>query len=318
MIVADQFEPAILRSLEHRRYEDRARDFRFVSSDFFALGPLVAYFRDRPRGDAPRVVFLGDSVIYGHFLTAAEALPAAYQRLDPSVKVFNLGINGFQSGSSFLVAKATIDAIDLVYVLRHVDARAEPLLPKLIPVDEADRARFQLAVPRRADAWLSSTANHWRLYRDAYRLQAALFGTSTQEYLYRNIGALARSFIARLRAAEPGRESAGEIVTEAPASDLMPDAARLAQLRQRHPELWAFGDLFAERRKSVVLLHIPDYSDALPRGSIADFNRVFAPYGRILILHIPPALTFDGRHLTQAGAAQLARALWNARTAPKS
>lgn len=319
LIIADQFEPAILRRLEHRRYEDRARDFRFVSSDFFALGPLIAYFRDHPRGDAPRVVFLGNSIVYGHFLSAAEALPAAFQRLDPSVKVFNLGINGFQAGSSFLVAKAAIDAVDLVYVLRHLEARAEPMLPRLIPVDEADRMRFQLARGRRADAWLSSAANHWRLYRDTHRLQAALFGTSTQEYLYQNMGALARSSIARLRAAGPGRDSSAQTVTtEAPASDAMPGPARHAQLRQRHPELWAFGDLFAARRKSVVLLHIPGYSDELPLDAIADFNRVFAPHGQILILHIPPALTFDGRHLTRAGAAQLARVLSNARPAPRS
>lgn len=318
LIIADQFEPAILRSLEHRHYEDRARDFRFASSDLFGLGPLIAYFHDRPRGDAPRVIFLGNSIIYGHFLTAAEALPAGYQRLDPSVKVFNAGINGFQTGSAFLVAKAAIDAVDLVYVLRHVESRADPILPRLIPVDEADRTRFHLAGPRRAEAWLSSAVNHWRLYRDAYRLQAALFGTSTQEYLYRNKGALARPPSAQPHAGETGRVSTGEtITTDAPASDALPGPVRHAQLRQQHPELWAFGDLFAARRKSVVLLHIPEYSDALSLDAIADFNRVFAPYGRILILHIPPALTFDGQHLTRAGAAQLARALWNARPVPR-
>jgi hypothetical protein len=319
LIIADLFEPAVLRSLERRRYEDRAQDFRFASSDFFALGPLVAYFRDRPRGDSPRVIFLGNSITHGHFLTAAEAFPAGYQRLDPSVKIFNLGINGFQAGSSFLVAKAAIDAVDLVYVLDHVESRADPILPRLIPVDEADRTRFHLAGPSRTEARLSWVVNHWRLYRDAYRLQAALFGTSTQEYLHRNKGTLARSLIARLHATERGRVSSDEtIAIEAPASDVMPEPARHAELRRQHPELWAFGDLFAARRKPVELLHIPGYSDALPRDAIADFNRVFAPYGRILILHIPPALTFDGAHLTRAGAAQLARALWTVRPERRS
>jgi lysophospholipase L1-like esterase len=43
------------------------------------------------------------------------------------------------------------------------------------------------------------------------------------------------------------------------------------------------------------------------------FNRVFAPYARVLVIHIPKELTFDGMHMTSAGAAELARALWNAR-----
>jgi len=42
LIVADRFEPALLRSAETARYEDPARDFRFENSDLFGLWPLVA------------------------------------------------------------------------------------------------------------------------------------------------------------------------------------------------------------------------------------------------------------------------------------
>ena len=65
------------------------------------------------------MLFFGNSVTYGYLLRAADTVPAHYQRLDASAKVFNVGVNGFGAGSSFLVAKAAIDAVDLVYVLRR-------------------------------------------------------------------------------------------------------------------------------------------------------------------------------------------------------
>jgi hypothetical protein len=62
-----------------------------------------------------------------------------------------------------------------------------------------------------------------------------------------------------------------------------------------------------------VLLHVPDYSEPLTDDAIGDFNRVFAPYARVLVLHIPRPLTYDGEHFTSEGAAKVARALWNGR-----
>jgi hypothetical protein len=56
LVVADRFEPALLRSLEEARYEDPAKDFRFGNSDLFGLGPLVAYLREHPHGRQRRVL----------------------------------------------------------------------------------------------------------------------------------------------------------------------------------------------------------------------------------------------------------------------
>jgi hypothetical protein len=314
LVIADRFEPPLLRSLEESRYENPAKDFRFENSDLFGLGPLIEYFRDHPRGRLRRVLFLGNSVMYGYGLTAAETLPAHYQRLDPFAKVFNVAVNGFDAGTSFLVAKAAIDAVDLVYVLlRHVD-NAFPVLPNLIPIEEADLARFHLAAPDQTERLLAQVVNHWRLYRDAYRLQAALFGTSTREYIYLNKGVLARALVARLRAAQSSSVAADETATtESPMSDALPDGRREAQLRAESPALWRFGDLSAGRRRLVVLLHVPDYSEPLTDDAIGDFNRVFAPYARVLVLHIPRPLTYDGEHFTSEGATRVARALWNGR-----
>ena len=96
-------------------------------------------------------------------------------------------------------------------------------------------------------------------------------------------------------------------------SGVAPDADRQARWRGRSPQLWQLGDLFVNRRKQVVFLYLPGYSEALAPEAIGDFNRVYAPYARMLVLQIPGQLTFDGTHLTSAGAAEVARALWNAR-----
>jgi len=317
LVVADRFEPAVLRTVEEARYEDRSKDFRFENSDLFGLGPLASYLREHPSGHVRRVLFTGDSVAYGYGLSASDAVPGRYQRLDSSAKVFNVAINGFRSGSSFLIAKATIDSVDLAYVLRGSPDRApyvQPLLPKLIPVDDGDLARFQLTGPDGAEQRLSGLANHWRLYRDAYRLQAAIFGASTRQYVYLNKGVLARGLIARVRAEQgDGAASLPAVRIDVPISDTMPDESRLRRLREASGELWRFGELSLSRRKHVVLLQVAGHSEPLTGEVAADFNRVFAPYARVLVVQVPPQLTFDGMHLTSAGAAQVARALWDAR-----
>jgi hypothetical protein len=316
LVVADRFEPAVLRSLEEARYEDSTRDFRFENSDLFGLGPLVAYLSEHPRGPRPRVLFLGNSITFGYGLSAADALPARYQRLDASAKVFNVGINGFTTVSSLLIAKAAIDSVDLTYVnLGPVEGPiADPILPRLIPVEDADLTQLRLAAPNETERRLSTPVDHWRLYRDAYRLQAAIFGSSTRQYIYLHKGALARALIARVRAEQAaGVVSDGTVTIDAPVSDVLPDATRQLALRRDRPELWQFGDLARNRRKPVVLLQQVGYSRELTNAAIGDFNRVFAPYAKVLVLRIPARLLFDDKHLTTTGAIELARALWNAR-----
>jgi hypothetical protein len=152
------------------------------------------------------------------------------------------------------------------------------------------------------------------VYRDAYRLQAALFGSSTRQYIYLHKGALARALIARVRAAQAGDAPSRTTVTiETPMSAAPPDASREAALRSERPELWQFGDLYRTRKKPVILLQMEGHSKPLLYPAMADFNRVFAPYARVLFVRVPPQLTVDGAHLTSEGTTQLARALWDAR-----
>jgi hypothetical protein len=314
LVLVDRFEPALLRSLEESRYEDPGKDFRFGNSDLFGLGPLVAYLREHPHGRQRRVLFFGNSIIYGYGLDTPDALPAQYQRLDTSAKVFNVGINGGQSVSPFLATKAVIDSVDQVYVLlRTGGAGVIPLFAKLVPVDDEDLALFDLPAPNAAERALAQVANHWRLYRDAYRLQSALFGTSTRQYVYLHKRVLIKQLIAPLRAAPIDSAPSGTITVDEPVAAVPPDADRQAQWREEDAGLWRFADLVVNRRKQVVFLYWPGHSNPFPDEEMRDFNRVFAPRARVLVLHIPTELTSDGMHLTSAGAAELARALWNAR-----
>jgi len=317
LAVADRFEPALLRSVESARYDNPARDFRFENSDLFGLGPLLAYLHDHPQGPRRRVLFLGNSVVYGYAVSPSDALPGRYQRLDPSAKVFNAGINAMSNDSAFLIAKAAMESVDLTYVLHGPPKSGETLaiLPSLIPVEDADVAQFHLTAPSAAERLLSRPLNHWRLYRDAYRLQAALFGSSTRQYIYLHKGALARALVARLRAAALDDAPSAEetIPLRTPLADALPDPAAVLRLRAQSPDLWRLGDQAVARRAHVVFLHLPDYSVHLGDVDAGVYNRVFAPYARVVVFRIPPRLTWDGTHLTGAGAAALARALWNIR-----
>ena len=93
-----------------------ATTFRFENSDLFALGPLVDYLRDHPRHQRRRVVFFGNSMIFGYFLTPAQAIPAQFQTLQPEARVYNAAVNGQEIGTSYLVGKAIVDSVDTIYV----------------------------------------------------------------------------------------------------------------------------------------------------------------------------------------------------------
>ena len=85
--------PTLQQRVEHDWYEN-SQVFRFENSDLFALGPLVSYLRQHPRGERPRIAFFGDSVMFGYGLEASTTIPARFQELQPSKKTFNLALNG--------------------------------------------------------------------------------------------------------------------------------------------------------------------------------------------------------------------------------
>ena len=313
LLVVDAFVPSALRRLEEARYEDVGTDFRFENSDLFGVGPLVEYLGERPAGRQPRVMFLGNSVIYGYGLSAADAVPGQYQRLHRTEKVFNTGVNGLDAGSIYLVAKAAIPAIDRLYVLsRTYDPRTPIMVGGRVPIDNEDATRFGVSIPGAIEDRLQSVADQWALYRHSYRVQAALLGTSARQYLYLHKGAVARRLFATLTALTTGAQPDDtEVLTTAPLAAEMPGPDRLRDLRNASSGLlWSFGELARSHRKTLVILQVPGFSEWLPdANAIGDFNRVYFPFARVVMLSPPAAQMSDGMHLTAAGSAAAALAL---------
>src|SRR5207249_1364965 len=139
------------------------------------LGPIVDYLREHPRSDAPRVVFLGDSVVWGYWVPTTETVPAQFQRLVPDERVFNFGINGFETGSAYLISAAIIQSVDTIYLF-DVGQSVDRMLPNLVPVGNVDLLQLHLDRPNPLESALRRWAGVWHLYSYAYRLQAAWFG----------------------------------------------------------------------------------------------------------------------------------------------
>ena len=299
LVVLDQFVPEVLRRAEHHRYEE-TRAFRFESSDLFGLGPLVSYLGEHPPGDRPRIVFLGNSTLFGLDLAAAEAVPGQFQRLHPDTQVFNAAINGFDLGSNYRIARAMIGSVDRFYVMRGT-AVVNPLLASLIPLDDYEAAALHLERQNVLEGQLQSIAGLWRLYAASYRLQAALFGTSTQQFLHR----LTRPAAMTVHGSADG---AVEVIRSR--STIPPTVQRQAELRKQDGLLWSLAELVSEHRRRVIILQIgAPTPGAIGEPEIAEFNAAFAPYAEIVTLVIAPALKFDPQHLTAVGARRVAEAL---------
>jgi hypothetical protein len=312
LAAADRLVDPALSSLEYRRYE-RGRVFRFENSDLFGLGPLVEYLHEHPRGERPRTLFFGNSIVWGYGLAADAAVPARLQDLAPDTKVFNVAINGFGMGSSYLISRAVIDSVDRLYVLRKGEA-ADPILPSLIPVSADDVLTFNLLPVDRVERALERAIGWWHLYRSAYRLQASMFGTSTRQFVYLHKGDLARAVLRPLIAAQndakqaPGVEGAQiELSYPAFAGRPLPDEER--SVEEKDPLMWRFATLARDHGKRLTLLQFDGYSAPMAVDDIATFNAAFSPSAEILVLRVPRSLTFDGMHLTATGSAALAAVL---------
>lgn len=293
LALIDRFIPPILQRAEYARYETGAV-YRFENSDLFALGPMVRYLREHPRGPRRRTIFLGNSVVFGYGLETRDALPAQFERLAGDTRVFNAAVNGSENGDSFLVGKAVIDSVDTLYVQLIPRDGARPILGTLLPVDDADARRFTLERTDPIEAKLRSLLGRvWRLYALNDRLQAAFFGTSARQYLYLHKRELLLAALGRAPQAPP----------ETPHSTI---TVSLTARRDGEPLQGAMLDLAnvakAHRKRLVIL-------DFQQRVAAAEFNASYAPYAEIVTVDVPQALRVDTQHLTPAGANAVAAAL---------
>jgi hypothetical protein len=307
LLLFDRAVPPLLDVAERRHYEGSA-PFRFENSDLFALGPLVSYLREHPRHERRRIVFLGNSMLFGYFLTASEAVPAQFEKLQPGTRVYNAAFNGDEIGSSYLIAKDVIDSVDELYVQASGE-EANPMLPSLIPVSNADLRRFGLAAPSRAEARLQAWLGRvWQLYRLNDRMQTALFGTSTRLYLYLHKRDIALALLAPVYhppvVPPVPRPARGVVSLRAPrVPGVVLAATKTQQIRND------LARLAQSRRKRIVFVEFEHGDVRANDADVATFNAAFAPYAECVVITIPPEATFDGMHVYAPGAAQVAEVL---------
>jgi hypothetical protein len=315
LVVLDQFVPSLLRVVEKHHYEGNVT-LRFPTSDVFALGSAVSYLREHPHGDRPRMIFLGNSIIFGFGLDPEDAAPAQFERLQPPRHAWNMAINNSLMGTSYLIYKDVIDSADCAFI-QFYGARADATLPALIPVDNTDVARFHLRTPdpmeKRLESGLGVT---WHLYGLNYRLQSALFGTSTRQSLYNNKRNLVRSLIAHVHRLSPEARpvwqsgNGAQVEMHVPHASAMPDERASQLLQSTQSLLWSLGTLAKTHRKHIVLLHLDMPTQVwISEPEAGEFNALFAPFAEIVQIKIPRTLTYDGKHMTPEGARSFANAL---------
>ena len=313
LVVIDALVPRWLERAERRRYES-GHVFRFQYSDLFAIGPVVQYLRQHPRGDRPRAAFLGDSVVWGYRLRPEDSLPAQFARRRPGVRVLNFAVNGFGSGSAFLMLKSIIGSLDTVYL--EIGGRASnPGLARLIPVSDEDVRRFGLDPPDRVEQRLERLTGFWRLYRDSYRLQAALFGTSTRNYLYAHKSALLWWRGARTpdptggAGLAPLLPATSRLTVSYAASASDPTAERQEEVARAEPWLWEYASFIRSSGRRAIFFAIVPPRDADQRRDWADLNRIFRRFVVFVRVGVPDDMRIDPTHLSADGSRAVAELL---------
>ena len=308
----DQAVAPILEISERRHYES-GEQLRFRSLDLFPLGPLTEYLQAHPVGPKPRVGLFGNSVMWGYLLEPTQTVAAVLQRLTPDAQVFDFSAGGFQGASSYLLAKTIPDSLDLFYVFVDGRTHTQPphaLLPKVIPVSRGDAARFGLAAPAWYQAGTARLAGCWRLGRYSYRLQAAWFGTSTQQAIRLKI----EQVFNRVTAPPPAFPPVSAAFTldgewYAPVGTARPSPQMLNELAQRYPVVWQFAQLLAQHHKRAVFFQFAG-KEAVREQDLALLNAQLAPEIVIASLRLPAGwFQSDKRHLTPDGAEGVARLL---------
>lgn len=309
----DRLIPGWLDAAEARRYESET-GLRFEQSDIFALGPLVSYLREHPRGPRPRIAFLGDSIVWGYGVPAEDSVAARFQARVPEEHVLNLGVNRTETGDMYLIAKSVLDSIATLYVFDRLPRIRHQQLPRLVPVAPDDLARFGLTPPIPASG--NEILSFWRLFRDSYRIQAAGLGTSTRVFTYSRLVTAGRTLRRRSdpRAAEPAVDGSA-IGVDSRIADAPPSAERAAVLSRRRALLWDFAQLVRDRHRTAVFVEMATNEGTLAADERADLNAQFGPDVRFVLVEVPPALMLDGSHLNRTGAVALAEILWRLRPA---
>lgn len=317
LVVLDAWVPSIRDRLEAAQYGTTSIA-RLSNSDVFPLGSLVAYLREHPRGARPRVAFFGDSVVWGYGVDDVDSIPSQFQLLASDAQVFNLGVNLFSTPSSYLLATRIVDAIDVAFLI-PADWPPQALLPRVLDLSDEETRRWGYPSSDRSalDRLVNGLLGRWHLYRDAYRLQTGLWGTSTKQFIYVNKSQAIAAALGRYRTPREAarlRDADSEYLRTWDVPPLIAESAARSDevmdaLRFRQPALVAFAELFVSRRKPAYVIEISDRHVVLDARERAAMNERFAPYVRFVLLAPPRRLIFDGLHFTPEGTATVATML---------
>ncbi len=316
LALADTLVVPTVNRLEAIRYETDTF-MRFVASDVFELAPIVSYLQEHPAGPRPRVVFFGNSIVWGYRQSASETVPAEFQRLVPQMKVFNFGVNGFETGSIYLTTKAIIDSLDVICMF-HNGSNALPLLANVITLSPEDASRFGLPSRDPIEHSMEELMGVWKLYRYSYRLQASLLGASTRRFVIEQLKNVARGNVASSRRMDAAQApEAGSFVAQNPSgvwietgqSPTLPSADRVHELKEKHSLLWDYAQLIKDRHKQGLIVEF--YAkNPLDPADRSDLNAYFSPNVRFVRLHVHRhLLQGDALHFTYDGARAVARAI---------
>ena len=300
----DPFVPRALERAERARYEG-ADVFRFAYSDLFGIGPVTEYLREHPRGDRPRALFFGNSVVWGYRLPMQDSLPVQFQQRNPSTRVLNLAVNRFGIGSAALMLKDVIDSVDLV-VFHASGGQVNRELASIIPVSDDDVAKYRLDPPNRAEQRLEGVLGVWRLYRFSYRLQMAWLGTSTRYYVYLHKGSLTGREPAEDYAPNPPATAGPRVLQAIGDADL--PAERLRELAAAEPMLWEAASLARSHGKRAIFWAVDNAARTL-RPDWRDLNRAFLGSCTFATIAVPPEMMIDDIHLSANGSAAVADVL---------
>jgi len=326
LALADTLVIPIVNRLEPARYETDAF-LRFEASDVFVLAPIVSYLQEHPVGLRPRVVFFGNSIVWGYRQSASATVPAEFQRLVPQVKVFNFGVNGFETGSIYLTTKAIIGSVDVICMF-HNGSNTLPLLANAVTVSSEDASRFGLPLRDPIEQSMEEFLGVWKLYRYSYRLQASLLGSSARRFVFRRLKDITLRIASNGRGMEVATphetgaslsENSSGVWIEIGQSPVLPSVDRVHELKEKHSLLWDYAQLIKDRQKQGLIVEIHGYESPLESTDRSDLNAYFSPNVTFMKLHVHrDLLQEDALHFSHRGARAVAHAIFEAFRADKS
>ncbi|MDD5431429.1 MAG: hypothetical protein PHO70_00355 [Candidatus Omnitrophica bacterium] len=320
LAVIDIYVLTFVKKIENR-YETSGTMFRFENNDFFGIAPLVDYLKENKIGKKSRIVFFGNSVMFGYQLGANDTIAAKFENIAGSnYKCFNLGINGLGEENAYIILKNLIDSVDLVIVL-HSPSGKVPIqgLYQHLDIDDEDAAFFKInnkesIINKRLSYYVGKI---WKLSKYSHRIQNGLFQTSTKNYLYLHKADLF-SFLSAKKSSGLlpfDSDSCEDLIVNRHIPELKDYKLTKADsgsinLNETEAALYKkFFKLASLKRKKIFFFGLDHYAP-YNKKELSEYNRLFGPSLVFMNLESTESFTFDKTHLTTKGSCAVANMMY--------